>query len=103
VNRQRTLLACLFATVIAIPLISRDSTADEYVWARNNGGIASINRPVSAMNNGYGGYYVPRNAYGNNYEGQPIMNPTGYVIPAQPEQPARPSHWSRFKHWWCHR
>ena len=80
--RQRLLYACLFAAAASIA-ISQNVTADEYVWARSQW-VMGPNRPLSVMGNGYGGYYVPRNGYGNNYEGQRFTNPTGYVIPANP-------------------
>lgn len=57
----------------------------EYVWARTNYGASNINRPYSSMSNGYGGYYVPVNGAGNNFEGRRFTNPDGFIIPAQPQ------------------
>ena len=87
----RNLIASYFAA--ALLLLGTSAIAGEYVWARSQFPVGP-NRPVSAMGNGYGGYYVPRNAYGNNYEGRPITNPNGFIIPAQPTQGRR---WGRYR------
>ena len=76
----RAIIAGLLVTVIEIAGSAKPAAA-EYVWARSQWMIGP-NRPVGVMNNGYGGYYVPKNAPGNNYEGRPFNNPTGFVIPA---------------------
>lgn len=83
-TKQRRIL-CLLAVTVGLINVSQSAFAGDYVWARTNWGSSNINRPYSSMNNGYGGYYVPRNARGNNYEGQRrFTNPTGFIIPAQP-------------------
>ena len=87
---HRTIVASLLIAVFGIVADSRDASAGDYVWARTNWGNLATNRPVSAMGNGYGGYYVPRNAYGNNYEGQRFTNPNGYIIPANSGQAYQP-------------
>ena len=75
-------LAVFTVGLFSLPQVAVGS---DYVWARTNWGSSNINRPYSSMNNGYGGYYVPRNARGNNFEGQRrFTNPTGFIIPAQP-------------------
>ena len=74
--------------MVALVLMSESGNATEYVWARSQN-MVGPNRPVSVPGNGYGGYYVPKNAYGNNYEGRPITNPTGFIIPAQTTQPTQ--------------
>jgi hypothetical protein len=76
------LWVCAFACVAIFSLVDgRPATAGDYVWARTNWGASNISRPYSSMSNGYGGYYVPRNAYGNNFEGQRFTNPNGFVVP----------------------
>jgi hypothetical protein len=58
------------------------ANAEEYVWARTAWGASNINARYSSMGNGYGGYYVPKSAVGNNYESQGnFRNPNGYIIP----------------------
>ena len=77
----------LALVALTVGLFNPPHTAvgNDYVWARTNWGSSNINRPYSSMNNGYGGYYVPRNARGNNFEGQRrFTNPTGFIVPAQP-------------------
>lgn len=77
------LFACLFAATLGLVMASRDAVAQDRVWARTNWGASNVSRPYGTPNNGYGGYYVPRNARGNNYDGQRVMNPNGFFIPAQ--------------------
>ena len=81
----KTLFAGLTIAVLGLAAAYQDVAAGEYVWARSNwGNGGGPNRPVSVMGNGYGGYYVPRNAYGNNYEGQRFTNPNGFIVSGQP-------------------
>ena len=93
-TQLRTIAASLILTVVGLATIAPNTASGEYVWARSSwGNGGGPNRPISVMGNGYGGYYVPRNAYGNNYEGQRITNPNGFIIPSQaqyqPQQPFR--------------
>lgn len=81
---QRPLFASLFVAVFSIVAASQNAAAGDYVWARTNWGSSNISRPYSSMSNGYGGYYVPRNAYGNNFESSGgFTNPNGFIVPAQ--------------------
>src|SRR5579871_3580563 len=77
---NRSLTAIIY--VVALAMVGESGSAGEYVWARSQFMSGPL-RPVSVMGNGYGGYYVPRNAYGNNYEGKRFTNPGGFIIPAQ--------------------
>jgi hypothetical protein len=81
-----TILASAFFSLAAIVVLESQVNAEEYVWARTNWGASNVSRPYSSMSNGYGGYYVPKNGYGNNYEGRKFTNPDGFVIPAQPSR-----------------
>lgn len=86
-TRQGLLIGVFsFAAVFGVAAGS-DVTAGDYVWARTNWGSSNINARYGSMSNGYGGYYVPRDAYGNNYESQGnFTNPNGYIVPAAPLQ-----------------
>ena len=92
-----------YLVMISLVAMCYQAAADEYVWARTNwGNGGGPNRPVGAMGNGYGGYYVPRNGYGNNYEGRRFTNPNGYNIPTQTPARSQAAHrsWSRlWTHW----
>ena len=81
--RHRHRLACFVFVVCSLFAVSREASADEYVWARSGWGNGSWGRNYSGMSNGYGGYYVPRTGYGNNVESRrPFTNPNGYIVPA---------------------
>ena len=81
-THQRLLFASLLLVVFSVAA-TREATASDYVWARTNWGSSNINGRYGSMSNGYGGYYVPRTAYGNNYESQGnFTNPNGYIVPA---------------------
>ncbi len=81
---RTTLFSCLFAAVLSIASANCAEAAGDYVWARTGWGVLPMGQYSSSMSNGYGGYYVPRNAYGNNFEGQGrFTNPGGYIVPAQ--------------------
>ena len=84
-NHKRTIFASLIIVGFSLLPPARTLRQETTFSAYKLG--SAFNRPVSAMTNGYGGYYVPRNAYGNNYQGQRFTNPTGYIIPAQQGQP----------------
>jgi hypothetical protein len=80
----RLLVANLCIAVFAIIATSGEATANDYVWTRTAFGSCAAGRHCSAMSNGYGGYYVPQNAVGNNYEASGnFKNPNGYIVPAQ--------------------
>lgn len=82
--RQQLLFAGLFVVAIGAFTACGEVVAGDYVWARSPWGNGSWGRNYSGMTNGYGGYYVPRNAYGNNHESRPpYRNPNGYIVPAQ--------------------
>jgi|GEM_PF-5477008 len=83
---RHCLVAALLSVGVGLIAAERDANAGDYVWARTNWGSSNINRPYSSMSNGYGGYYVPRNAYGNNYEGRRFTNPNGFIVPTQPRR-----------------
>lgn len=90
---RKTSASLMVAVMVGLVAGSFNVHAGEYVWARSNwGNGGGPNRPVGVMGNGYGGYYVPRNAYGNNYAGQRITNPNGFIVPAQPMYQPTPSH-----------
>ena len=90
--RQRPVFAFLFAVTFSLIAATQHVVAGDYVWARSNWGSANINRRYSGMSNGYGGYYVPRNGYGNNYEAiGHYTNPNGFIIPAQTALPVQAS------------
>ncbi len=81
---QRALFGCLFLGVVSVIAAGPSATAGEYVWARTSWGSLPMGNTAGSMTNGYGGYYVPKNAYGNNYESRrPFTNPTGFIIPAE--------------------
>ena len=82
---NRSYIASLMIAVCTFVLTSQMAIAGDYVWARSAWGNGSWGRNYSGMSNGYGGYYVPRNAYGNNYERRaPYRNPNGYIVSSQP-------------------
>jgi hypothetical protein len=79
---HRRFFICVVFVVGQFVGIRHIAAADEYVWARSNWGSLPMGYPAGTMTNGYGGYYVRKNAYGNNYESRrPFMNPTGFIIP----------------------
>jgi len=82
--RQNLCLCGLLIAILSVAATSRDAVAGDYVWARTNWGSSGADRHYSSFSNGYGGFYVPRNGYGNNYEGGGrFTNPNGYIVPAQ--------------------
>lgn len=95
--RKRMLILGLFIAAMCVVFANREASADDYVWARSAWGNGNWGRNYGGMTNGYGGYYVPRNAYGNNYEGRPITNPNGYIVPA-----GTPSYSAQTKRRWFH-
>ena len=83
--RQRIHLSSLMFVIVAFGLTVGESAATEYVWARSGYGALPIGHNATSFSNGYGGYYVPKNAYGNNHESQrPFKNPNGFIVPATP-------------------
>ena len=69
---------------MSVASCGRDVVADDYVWARSNWGSLPMGVAAGTMSNGYGGYYVKRNAYGNNHESRkPFRNPNGFIVPAE--------------------
>ncbi len=93
IRQQMFLKSLMFVAVITGAAV-RESAATEYVWARSGYGALPIGHNASSFSNGYGGYYVPKNAYGNNHESRrPFTNPNGFIVPATPtNSPATPSH-----------
>ena len=88
--RQRLLLGSLLVVMCAFSDLHGTVAASDYVWARSGYGAMPWGHNASSFSNGYGGYYVPRNAYGNNHEGvRPFTNPNGFIVPASPA--ARPA------------
>ena len=79
------MIRIILASVVMALLSEVKTASANYVWARSQWSVGP-NKPVGAMTNGYGGYYVPRNAYGNNFEGQRFTNPNGFIIPANSGQ-----------------
>lgn len=102
--RRRLLFAGLLVVVFSALAASRDTAAGEYVWARSGWGNGTFSRNYSNMTNGYGGYYVRRNAYGNNHETQrPFKNPNGYIVPAQENTPYQENaSYKMTRHWFHH-
>lgn len=96
---RNRLLAWVFTTVLGVIAAGQDAAASgDYVWARSAWGGSNINGHYSSMSNGYGGYYVPRNAYGNNYEAQGnFTNANGYIVPAQQAYTQPSAHGSHFR------
>ena len=89
----RQVLTLVLMALCSLFAVGRDALGGDYVWARSAWGNGSWGRNYGGMSNGYGGYYVPRNAYGNNYEARgSFRNPNGYIIPAQPVTKAVPPH-----------
>lgn len=84
-NTGKPLVVCALMGALGIVAAShQEVVADDYVWARSAWGSSNINGHYSSLSNGYGGYYVPRNAYGNNFESRGnFTNPNGYIVPAQ--------------------
>lgn len=82
-SQRKYLIASLMMAVASLVVSAHELQAGDYVWARTNWGSSNISRPYSSMSNGYGGYYVPRNAYGNNFEGRRFTNPNGFIVPTQ--------------------
>lgn len=96
----RTFSASLIIAAVGLLAADRDASADGYAWARSNwGNGGGPNRPVGVMGNGYGGYYVPRNAYGNNYEGQRFTNPNGFIVSGQPTYQPTSQPRQMFRRW----
>lgn len=95
--RQRLLFVGLVLGAFGVVAASQEVDAGDYIWARSGWGNGNWGRNYGGMTNGYGGYYVPRNAYGNNYEGRPITNPNGYIVPATTSTPSPSYHMTR--HW----
>ena len=93
-NLRNHLLALAVIALLSLVNGFDSASAEEYVWARTAWGASNINARYGSASNGYGGYWVPKSAAGNNYEAQGnFTNPTGYIIPsnAQPvNYPARP-------------
>ena len=82
--RQRLLFGCFFVVVFSFLGTTSRAGDSEYVWARSNWGALPMGNASGTMSNGYGGYYVRKNAYGNNYESRGnFRNPNGYIIPAE--------------------
>ena len=95
--------------VVTVGPVVHESAATEYVWARSGYGALPIGHNATSFSNGYGGYYVPKNAYGNNHESQrPFTNPNGFIVPATPQQAtaptgmAKPTFQQRVKRFWSH-
>jgi len=83
-NRKQQLFVGLFVAVLSIATMVQNATAGDYVWARSSWGSLPMGQYSSSFSNGYGGYYVRANAYGNNIEGRGrFTNPGGYIVPAQ--------------------
>jgi len=81
---QRRLFSALLMAVFSAVAADREVAAGDYVWARTAWGSSGADRHYSSFSNGYGGFYVPRNAYGNNHDGRGrFTNPNGYIVPAQ--------------------
>jgi hypothetical protein len=111
-------LSRLILVVFIVGAAVSESDATEYVWARSGYGALPTGHNGASFSNGYGGYYVPRNAYGNNYETRrPYTNPNGFIVPATPQQatvpstvsqpqtqsiPMRPSLQQKLKRFWSH-
>ena len=83
--RQQTILTSLIFAIVIVGAAVRECSATEYVWARSGYGALPIGHNASSFSNGYGGYYVPKNAYGNNHESRrPFTNPNGFIVPSTP-------------------
>lgn len=96
----RAIVIGLFVALIGLAGSVKPAAA-EYVWARSQWALGP-HRPIGVMNNGYGGYYVPKNGYGNNFEGKQFTNPSGFVIPANSSQKTyktQPVHRKLFRKW----
>ena len=89
--RKRKLLVSLMFAAVIIGADVRESVATEYVWARSGFGALPTGHNGTSFSNGYGGYYVPKNAYGNNHESRrPFTNPNGFIVPATPTHAPAP-------------
>lgn len=82
------------AALMSLSLVNSfgSASAEEYVWARTGWGASNVNGRYGSVSNGYGGYWVPKNAAGNNYESQGnFRNSGGYIIPSNAQSYDRPS------------
>ena len=105
--RRRILLIRLIFASLLVGMFVNESAATEYVWARSGYGALPTGHNGTSFSNGYGGYYVPKNAYGNNHESlRPFTNPNGFIVPTAPQQaqsiPKKPNFQQKLKRFWSH-
>jgi hypothetical protein len=81
--RKQSSFLCLLLALLGFAFATRDGVATDYVWARSPYGAMPMGQYAGYMSNGYGGYYVPRNAPGNNFEGSQFRNAGGLIVPSQ--------------------